>query len=118
MPEPDLIWLAPQSVGDVLDRRCVDATSASAFSVGGVELAAGQPRKGSSGTGLRSGSGDSGLGVGSSGGSLTTQMPPAGTRGPAAGTNLVVPTPGPSTTTRAIAPSIGDLLGNVAALDE
>ena len=95
MPEPDPIWLAPQSIGVLLDNHIIDATVPAAFSYGAAVLAAGQPRMGTGGTGLGSGCGCSALGIGSSGGSLTTQMPHSATRGLAAGTNRVVPVLGP-----------------------
>ena len=117
-PEPHQIWLAPRSVGDVLDKHRVDGTSASAFSVGVAGSGAGQPRTGTCATGLGSGSGGSGSGIGSSGGSLTTQMPPSRSGGLAAGTNLEVTAPGNSTTASAGAPTIRDLLGDVPALDD
>ena len=57
MPEPHPILLATQSVGNVLDGCSIDATPAAAVSVGGAGLGAGQPRMGTSGTGLGSGLG-------------------------------------------------------------
>ena len=70
-------------VGDVFESHKLEATPATAFSVGATALGAGIPRVGSddTGTAFPNVSGHPGLGVGPSGCSQSPQTPPAATRG-------------------------------------
>ena len=111
-PQPSI--LAPMTVGDVLESYKLDATPATAFSVGATTLGAGCPRgeTGDTGTALPTVSGDPGVGVGTSGCSETTQMRLSATRGLVrlpSGEVVEVAYSRPTTWT---GPSIADLLQN------